>query len=144
MCIRDSPESYDIARMLIAEESYEIITEKTGAGKITIDAVADELAKKGRDIRMDVGESILRTDVVALEDLKKGMVLKGTVRNVVDFGAFVDIGVHEDGLAHISRLSDRFIKHPKEVVHVGDIVEVTVIDVDLARKRISLSMVGDE
>lgn len=72
------------------------------------------------------------------------MVLKGTVRNVVDFGAFVDIGVHEDGLVHISRLSDRFVKHPKEVVHVGDIVEVTVIDVDLARKRISLSMVGDE
>ena len=138
------PESYDIARMLIAEESYETITEKTGAGKITIDAVADELAKKGRDIRMDVGESILRTDVVALEDLKKGMVLKGTVRNVVDFGAFVDIGVHEDGLVHISRLSDRFVKHPKEVVHVGDIVEVTVIDVDLARKRISLSMIGDE
>lgn len=138
------PESYDIARMLIAEESYETIEAKTGAGKVTIDAVADELAKKGRDIRMDVGESILRTDVVALEDLKKGMVLKGTVRNVVDFGAFVDIGVHEDGLVHISRLSDRFVKHPKEVVHVGDIVEVTVIDVDLARKRISLSMVGDE
>lgn len=138
------PESYDIARMLIAEESYETIEAKTGAGKITIDAVADELAKKGRDIRMDVGESILRTDVVALEDLKKGMVLKGTVRNVVDFGAFVDIGVHEDGLVHISRLSDRFVTHPKEVVHVGDIVEVTVIDVDLARKRISLSMVGDE
>lgn len=135
------PESYDIARMLLEEKPYDRITEETGAGTVTIEAVADELSKKGRDIRLDVGKSILRTDVLALEDLREGMVLKGTVRNVVDFGAFVDIGVHEDGLVHISKLSRRFVKHPKEVVHVGDIVEVTVIDVDPKRKRISLSMI---
>ncbi len=86
---------------------------------------------------------ILRTDVMEMEDLKEGMILKGTVRNVIDFGAFVDIGVHQDGLVHISRLSKKFIKHPLEAVSVGDIVEVRVDSVDLKKKRIALSMVFD-
>ena len=83
---------------------------------------------------------ILRTDVLELADLKPGMVLKGTVRNVIDFGAFVDIGVHQDGLVHISQMSDKFIRHPLEAVHVGDIVDVQVMSVDLSRKRIQLTM----
>ena len=83
---------------------------------------------------------ILRTDVLDMKDLKEGMVLKGTVRNVIDFGVFVDIGVHQDGLVHISRITDRFIKHPLDAVSVGDIVDVKVLDVDLAKKRISLTM----
>ena len=86
---------------------------------------------------------ILRTDVMEMEDLKEGMILKGTVRNVIDFGAFVDIGVHQDGLVHISRLSKKFIKHPLEAVSVGDVVEVRVDSVDLKKKRIALSMVFD-
>ena len=86
---------------------------------------------------------ILRTDVLEMEDLKEGMILKGTVRNVIDFGAFVDIGVHQDGLVHISKLSKKFIKHPLEAVSVGDIVEVRVDSVDLKKKRIALSMVFD-
>jgi uncharacterized protein len=85
---------------------------------------------------------ILRSDVLGMEDLSEGMILKGTVRNVIDFGAFVDIGVHQDGLVHISQMSDRFIKHPLEVVSVGDIVEVKVLGVDIAKKRISLTMKG--
>ena len=83
---------------------------------------------------------ILRTDVMEMEDLKEGMKLKGTVRNVIDFGAFVDIGVHQDGLVHISQMADRFVKHPLEVVSVGDVVDVTVLSVDLEKKRIQLSM----
>jgi uncharacterized protein len=86
---------------------------------------------------------VLRSDVLSMEDLKPGLKLKGTVRNIVDFGAFVDIGVHQDGLVHISKMSRKFIKHPLEVVHVGDVVEVTVIGVDTAKKRISLSMTED-
>ena len=90
-----------------------------------------------------MARAILRTDVMEMEDLKEGMILKGTVRNVIDFGAFVDIGVHQDGLVHISRLSKKFIKHPLEAVSVGDIVEVRVDSVDLKKKRIALSMVFD-
>ena len=88
----------------------------------------------------DMPKPILRSDVLEMKDLKPGMILKGTVRNVIDFGAFVDIGVHQDGLVHISQMSDRFIKHPLEVVSVGDIVEVKVLDVDLKKQRIALTM----
>ena len=102
--------------------------------------IVKELEKPARDPRDEMPKPILRTDVLEMKDLKEGMVLKGTVRNVIDFGAFVDIGVHQDGLVHISQMSDRFIKHPLEVVSVGDIVEVKVLDVDLKKQRIALTM----
>ena len=103
-----------------------------------------ELQKPGRDPRDEMPRPILRTDVLDMKDLKVGMILKGTVRNVIDFGAFVDIGVHQDGLVHISQMTKRFIKHPLEAVSVGDIVEVKVISLDLAKKRIGLSMLLDK
>ena len=99
-----------------------------------------ELLKPGRDPRDELPAPILRTDVLEIKDLKPGMELKGTVRNVIDFGAFVDIGVHQDGLVHISQICDRFIRHPSEVLSVGDVVTVWVKDVDEAKKRISLTM----
>ena len=111
-----------------------------GVGVPTLRDVAAELRKPGRDIRDELPKPILRTDVLEMKDLKPGMVLTGTVRNVIDFGVFVDIGVHQDGLVHISQVADRYVKHPSEVVSVGDIVQVTVLDVDEKRKRISLSM----
>lgn len=98
------------------------------------------MQKPGRDPREDMPKPILRSDVLEMKDLTPGMILKGTVRNVIDFGAFVDIGVHQDGLVHISQLSDRYIKHPMEVVSVGDIVDVQVMSVDLAKKKIQLTM----
>ena len=110
-------------------------------GEITLRDILAELEKPGRDPRQDMPAPVLRSDVLSMEDLTPGMKLKGTVRNIVDFGAFVDIGVHQDGLVHISRLSKRYIKHPLEAVSVGDIVEVTVLDVDIRKKRISLSMI---
>ena len=113
-----------------------------GIGEITLTDILNELAKPGRDPREDMPKPILRTDVLEMKDLKEGMILKGTVRNVIDFGAFVDIGVHQDGLVHISKMTDKkFIKHPLEVVSVGDIVEVKVLSVDLSKKRIQLSMI---
>ena len=112
-------------------------------GEITLKDILAELEKPGRDPRQDMPAPVLRSDVLSMEDLEPGMKLKGTVRNIVDFGAFVDIGVHQDGLVHISRMSSRFIKHPLEVVSVGDVVEVTVLAVDQKKKRISLSMVED-
>ena len=115
--------------------------QKLGIGEITLNDILAELEKPGRDPRQDMPAPVLRSDVLSMEDLQPGMKLKGTVRNIVDFGAFVDIGVHQDGLVHISKMSGRFIKHPLEVVSVGDIVEVTVLAVDLKKKRISLSMV---
>lgn len=110
-------------------------------GEITLRDILAELEKPGRDPRQDMPAPVLRSDVLSMEDLTPGMKLKGTVRNIVDFGAFVDIGVHQDGLVHISKISRRFIKHPLEAVSVGDVVEVTVLNVDLKKKRISLSMV---
>ena len=98
------------------------------------------MEKPGRDPREDAIKPILRSDVLSMEDLKEGMILKGTVRNCIDFGVFVDIGVHQDGLVHISELSDKYVKHPLEVVKVGDIVDVRVISVDLEKNRIALSM----
>jgi len=102
--------------------------------------VVGELMKPGRDIRDDLPQPILRTDVLEIKDLKPGMVLTGTVRNVIDFGVFVDIGVHQDGLVHISQVADKFVKHPSEAVSVGDVVKVVVLEVDEKKKRISLSM----
>jgi uncharacterized protein len=109
-------------------------------GEITLEDILKELEKPGRDPREEMPKPLLRKDVMEMSDLKEGMVLKGTVRNVIDFGAFVDIGVHQDGLVHISQMTKRFIKHPLEVVSVGDIVDVKVISVDEKKKRIALSM----
>lgn len=114
-----------------------------GIGEITLTDILKELEKPARDPREDMPRPVLRSDVLDMQDLKPGMILKGTVRNVIDFGVFVDIGVHQDGLVHISQICDRFIKHPLEAVSVGDIVEVQVLSVDLAKKRISLTMKCD-
>ncbi len=111
-----------------------------GVGVPTLRDVVSELMKPGRDVRDDLPKPVLRTDVLDIKDLKPGMVLTGTVRNVIDFGVFVDVGVHQDGLVHISQVADRFIKHPSEVVSVGDVVKVAVLEVDEKKKRISLSM----
>ncbi len=118
----------------------EKVAEKLGIGVPTLDDMVKELMKPGRDVRDELPPPVLRTDVLDMKDLKPGMVLTGTVRNVVDFGVFVDIGVHQDGLVHISQVCDRFIKHPSQVVSVGDIVKVIVLDVDEKKHRISLSM----
>ena len=156
------PESYDAAKKLLAVCEYSLrgaaaggaselekriaamgedaAAEACGVGVPTLRDIARELAKPGRDIRDDLPAPILRADVRDENDLAPGMELTGTVRNVTDFGAFVDIGVHQDGLVHISELSDRFVRHPSEVVRVGDVVRVTVLSVDSARKRISLTM----
>ena len=114
--------------------------EKIGIGEMTLRDITAELRKPGRDPRESMEGPELRVDVLSMEDLKEGMGLTGTVRNVIDFGAFVDIGVHQDGLVHISQLSDNYVKHPTDVVAVGDIVKVKVLGVDLEKKRISLTM----
>ncbi|MCM1184556.1 MAG: RNA-binding transcriptional accessory protein [Roseburia sp.] len=116
------------------------MAEELGIGEITLTDILKELEKPARDPRQDMPAPILRSDVLDMKDLKPGMILKGTVRNVIDFGVFVDIGVHQDGLVHISQITNRFIKHPLEAVSVGDIVDVKVLDVDLSKKRISLTM----
>lgn len=121
---------------------YKRLSGELGVGEITLRDIVKELEKPARDPREEMPKPILRTDVMEMKDLTPGMVLKGTVRNVIDFGAFVDIGVHQDGLVHISQMTDRYIKHPMEVVSVGDIVEVKVLSVDLAKKRIALTMKG--
>ena len=111
-------------------------------GEPTLRDIIRELSQPGRDPREDLPQPVLRSDVLEMKDLKEGMVLKGTVRNIVDFGAFVDIGVHQDGLVHISRMSKKkFVKHPLDVVSIGDVVEVKVVSVDEKRKRIGLSMI---
>lgn len=138
------PESYHIANRLL-EIGYKDIEEKEvikefDIGDITLRDIIKELEKPGRDPRDEMQKPILRSDVLSVDDLVVDMVLKGTVRNVVDFGAFVDIGVKDDGLVHISHLAKRFIKHPKEVVQVGDIVDVKILDIDKEKGRISLSM----
>ncbi|MCD7735851.1 MAG: RNA-binding transcriptional accessory protein, partial [Lachnospiraceae bacterium] len=126
---------------LIRVRDYKRTAEQIGIGEPTLRDIANELVRPGRDPREEMPKPILRTDVLEMKDLKEGMILKGTVRNVIDFGAFVDIGVHQDGLVHISQLTDkRFVRHPLEVVSVGDIVEVRVLSVDLQKKRISLTM----
>lgn len=119
---------------------YKKLAEELEIGELTLRDIVKELEKPARDPREDMPKPILRSDVMEMKDLEPGMVLKGTVRNVIDFGAFVDIGVHQDGLVHISQMSDRYIKHPLEVVAVGDIVEVKVLSVDLKKQRIQLTM----
>lgn len=154
------PESYDAARKMLDKLGYSEndiksgltglsllakdtgkLSAEVGIGELTLKDIIKELEKPGRDPREEMPKPVLRTDVMDMKDLKPGMVLKGTVRNVIDFGAFVDIGVHQDGLVHISELTDKkFVKHPLEVVSVGDIVDVKVLSVDIPKKRISLSM----
>lgn len=156
------PESYEAAKKLLKKMGFsgedvaahallglskeikkpDALAEELGIGTITLRDIVKELEKPGRDPRDEMPKPILRTDVLAMEDLKEGMILKGTVRNVIDFGVFVDIGVHQDGLVHISQICDKFIKHPLEAVSVGDIVQVKVLGVDLKKKRISLTMKG--
>ena len=109
-------------------------------GEMTLKDIIKELKKPGRDPREEMPKPILKTGIIEMKDLKPGMVLSGTVRNVSDFGAFVDIGVHQDGLVHKSQMANRFVKHPLDIVKVGDIVEVAVLEVDEKRKRISLTM----
>jgi len=138
------PESYAVAESFLATKkensSLEAIAESLNVGLPTLQDIVRELEKPGRDPREELEAPLLRSDVLSMEDLQEGMILKGTVRNVIDFGAFVDIGVHQDGLVHISQLSDKFIKHPLEAVSVGDVVDVMVLGVDVKRNRISLSM----
>lgn len=137
------PESYDIARKLMEIDfdnmDLKELAQQLNVGMLTLKDIMDEIKKPGRDPRDEMPKPIFRQDVLKLEDLKKDMILTGTVRNVVDFGVFVDIGVKQDGLVHISELSNSYIKHPKEVVKVGDIIKVRVLDIDMERKRISLS-----
>jgi len=126
----------------VTAEGYAAVSRKLGVGEPTLRDIVKELMKPGRDVRDSFEAPLLRDDVMSMEDLKPDMVLTGTVRNVIDFGAFVDIGVHQDGLVHISELSDRYVKHPSEVVRLGDVVKVKILSVDLKKKRISLSMKG--
>ena len=118
------------------------MAEKLDIGLPTLDDIVKELSKPGRDPRDEMPKPMLRSDVLDIKDLKEGMELKGTVRNVIDFGAFVDIGVHQDGLVHISQICDKYIKHPSEVLKVGDIVNVKILSVDVKKNRISLTMKG--
>ena len=156
------PESYEAAENLLDKQgfqkedvicgkltglgltitNYKELAEELGIGEITLKDILKELEKPARDPRDEMPKPILRTDVLDMKDLKEGMLLKGTVRNVIDFGAFVDIGVHQDGLVHISQITDKYIKHPLEVVSVGDVVDVKVMSVDLKKKRIQLTMRG--
>ncbi|MBQ3603435.1 MAG: RNA-binding transcriptional accessory protein [Clostridia bacterium] len=157
------PESYDAAKELLAACGYELkdvkngkiadlaqkveekgidkLAEQLGIGVPTLNDIVKEMLRPGRDPRDELPPPMLLTDVMDMNDLKPGMEIKGTVRNVIDFGAFIDIGVHQDGLVHISRITDRFIKHPSEVLTVGDIVTVWVVSVDVAKKRIALTMI---
>ena len=155
------PESYEAVEKLLSElgvepdklregslpiriEDYEKMAAKLSIGEITLHDTVHELRRPGRDPREDMPKPVLRTDVLEMKDLKPGMILKGTVRNVIDFGVFVDIGVHQDGLVHISQLTNKkFVRHPMEIVSVGDVVEVKVMSVDLAKKRIQLTMILD-
>lgn len=156
------PESYEAAEKLLEKQGfglqditrgnltglsltikdYKRLAEELGIGEITLRDIVKELEKPARDPRDEMPKPILRTDVLDMKDLKEGMVLKGTVRNVIDFGVFVDIGVHQDGLVHISQITDRYIKHPLEAVSVGDVVDIKVMSVDLKKKRIQLTMRG--
>ena len=132
----------NLAGLSLTIKDYGKLAEELGVGEITLRDIVKELEKPARDPRDEMPKPILRTDVLEMKDLKEGMVLKGTVRNVIDFGVFVDIGVHQDGLVHISQITDKYIKHPLEVVSVGDIVDVKVMSVDMKKKRIQLTMRG--
>ena len=133
---------HNLTGLSLTIKDYKKLAEELEVGEITLRDIVKELEKPARDPRDEMPKPILRTDVLEMKDLKEGMVLKGTVRNVIDFGVFVDIGVHQDGLVHISQITDRYIKHPLEAVSVGDIVDVKVMSVDLKKKRIQLTMRG--
>nr|WP_294495408.1 Tex family protein [uncultured Mediterraneibacter sp.] len=133
---------HHLAGLSLTIKDYGTLADELGIGEITLKDIVKELEKPARDPRDEMPRPILRTDVLEMKDLKEGMVLKGTVRNVIDFGVFVDIGVHQDGLVHISQITDKYIKHPLEAVSVGDIVDVKVMSVDLKKKRIQLTMRG--
>ena len=157
------PESYEVAEKLLQTIGYktkdllnkeslneikaklaEVKIDKTAkeleVGELTLKDIIDELSKPGRDPREEMPKPVLRADVLKFEDLREGQILTGTVRNVIDFGAFVDIGVKHDGLVHISEMSDKFVKNPSEIVSVGDIVKVKVIAIDMERQKVKLSM----
>ena len=135
-----SSEALTVSSLEKRIKDKKLLAEELGIGEITLTDILKELEKPARDPRDDMPKPILRSDVLDIKDLKPGMILKGTVRNVIDFGVFVDIGVHQDGLVHISQITDRFIKHPLEAVSVGDVVDVKVLSVDLPKKRIALTM----
>ncbi len=139
---RESIREGKLAGLGLMVKDYKKMAEELEIGEITLRDIVKELEKPGRDPRDEMPKPILKSDVMEMSDLTPGMVLKGTVRNVIDFGAFVDIGVHQDGLVHISQMSDKYIKHPLEAVSVGDIVDVAVMSVDLQKKRIALTMKG--
>ena len=158
------PESYDVARKLLARYGYteadvkackldglkdkvkldgiNNVATELGVGEMTLSDIIDEITQPGRDIRDSLPPAVLRADLMDINDLKEGMELTGVVRNVIDFGAFVDIGVHHDGLVHVSEISDRYIKHPSEALTVGQTVKVKVIGVDYGKQRINLSIKG--
>lgn len=158
------PESYEVAEKLLEKLGFDLsflknnklvglslmvkdygkMSKELGVGEITLRDIVKELEKPARDPRDEMPKPILKSDVLEMKDLKEGMILKGTVRNVIDFGVFVDIGVHQDGLVHISQITDRYIKHPLEAVSVGDIVDVKVMSVDITKKRIALTMKLDK
>ena len=127
---------------LIQLKGEDKVAKECEIGVPTLTDIVKELLKPGRDIRESMPKPVLRSDVLSMEDLKEGMVLSGVVRNVIDFGAFVDIGVHQDGLVHISQISDAYIKHPSEVLKVGQRIDVKVLSVDVQKKRIALTMKG--
>lgn len=131
-----------LTRLKKNPDELKTIATTIGAGVPTLTDIVDSLLRPGRDPREDLSPPIFRTDVLKIEDLKPGMVLKGKVHNLTDFGAFIDIGVKQDGLVHVSEISDKFIKHPLEVLSIGDVVTVGVLDVDVVRNRISLTMKG--
>ncbi len=128
----------------LSKYGAERAAKECGVGLPTLFDIMEEIKKPGRDPRDELPPPVLRTDVMEMKDLKAGMELKGTVRNVIDFGAFVDIGVHQDGLVHISQICDKFIRHPSEALSVGDVVTVWVLEVDEKKKRISLTMRRDK
>jgi hypothetical protein len=138
------PESYDVAKQLYKKDLDKIdifkISKELNVGELTLKDIIEELKRPGRDIRSDMPKPILRSDILSIEDLKVGMTLKGTVRNVVDFGAFVDIGIKNDGLVHISQISNKYIKHPSEVLKVSDIVDVKILEIDLEKQKVKLTM----
>ena len=153
------PESYEAVEQLLEKmqvqpkklregavtldiKNYKKMAEELSIGELTLRDIVKELMRPGRDPREDMPKPVLRTDVLEMKDLKEGMILKGTVRNVIDFGVFVDIGVHQDGLVHISQLTNKkFVRHPMEVVSIGDVVDVKVMSVDVSKKRIQLTMI---
>ena len=134
--------SCTVLRNFALPAQFSAIARMIGIGVPTLSDIITELTRPGRDPRDELPPPLLRSDVMDIKDLKEGMVLKGTVRNVIDFGAFIDIGVHQDGLVHVSQISSKFIKHPSEILKVGDVVEVMILSVDLKKQQIKLTMKG--